>query len=52
MSMRTLRANGPPRANACLFIYGTEAYNLNTRGCGKPPVGRPHPARQPASAVL
>ncbi|WP_413143985.1 hypothetical protein [Burkholderia cepacia] len=41
MSMRTLRANGPPRANACLFIYGTEAYNLNTRGCGEPPVGRP-----------
>ncbi|WP_166895687.1 MULTISPECIES: hypothetical protein [unclassified Burkholderia] len=36
MSMRTLRANGLPRANACPFIYGTEAYNLNTAGAANP----------------
>ncbi|WP_199855752.1 hypothetical protein [Burkholderia metallica] len=38
MSMRTVRANGLPRANACPFIYGTEAYNLNTLDRGKPAV--------------
>ncbi|WP_174955694.1 MULTISPECIES: hypothetical protein [Burkholderia] len=41
MSMRTLRANGLPRANACPFIYGTEAYNLNTRRRREPAIGTP-----------
>ncbi|QUN48237.1 MULTISPECIES: hypothetical protein [Burkholderia] len=41
MSMRTLRANGLPRANACPFIYGTEAYNLNTGRRRKPAIDMP-----------
>ncbi|HHX4055839.1 MAG: hypothetical protein ACN6QT_24845 [Burkholderia contaminans] len=41
MSMRTLRANGLPRANACPVIYGTEAYNLNTGRRRKPAIDMP-----------
>ncbi|VWC90042.1 hypothetical protein BCO71033_01059 [Burkholderia contaminans] len=41
MSMRTLRANGLPHANACPFIYGTEAYNLNTGRRREPAIDMP-----------
>lgn len=36
-----MRANGLSRANGCPFIYGIEAYNLNTRRCDERAAGRP-----------
>lgn len=38
----SMRANGLSRANGCSFIYGSEAYNLNTRPHGEPANDGPH----------